>query len=264
MYLPFKISPLDLPFDLSELSDDLSSIGGDNWHWHGFYGSGHFVAPLVTERGVERHPDGSCNHSFLGPFQPTPLLRRLPNTAKFLSTFAPACRAKFLRVPAGCEVAPHQDRHPYWRSKLTIHVPLVTNAKVLFNVWDEDETLPESARISQYMDTTSAWIFNTQFYHGVTNSSQEDRIHLCIDADLTDFLLDMVFGKLDRLTIKSWLAYEYPYYDIPLRTPIWATGNRQMTIAEFSEWDAMLSSRYRSVMNRVRELFLPPLEHQTN
>ncbi len=80
-------------------------------------------------------------------------------------------RVMFARVPAGGDIAGHcdGDASPYIHK---IHVPLVTDEKVLFRVGRQERHLPAGEIVE----------VNNKRIHGVSNDSATDRIHLIFEC----------------------------------------------------------------------------------
>lgn len=99
----------------------------------------------------------------------TPLVRRI-----IADHFAPGgatLRAVVARLPPGGVIKPHYDKHPSFRIAHRIHVPLKTNADVVFDI--------EGARCK--MEAGKAYEINNLLMHGVSNGGSESRIHFIFD-----------------------------------------------------------------------------------
>ena len=80
-------------------------------------------------------------------------------------------RAMLARLPPGCRIDPHVDRHASFSVAHRIHVPLVTNPAVEFTVG-----LERIAPIAHH-----AFELNNGLPHGVVNHGDSPRIHLIFD-----------------------------------------------------------------------------------
>jgi len=80
-------------------------------------------------------------------------------------------RAVLARLPPGCAIDAHVDRHPSFSVAHRIHVPLVTNDKVRFIVGTED-IHPQQAQ---------AFELNNAMPHSVRNDGDQARIHFIFD-----------------------------------------------------------------------------------
>ncbi len=90
---------------------------------------------------------------------------------------APWLRVVFYRLKAGTQIAEHRDlsENRVTPGVIRIHVPVVTNAKVLMYV-DGDP---------YYFPVGTAWYFDATAYHKVENNGDEDRIHLVFDLKIS-------------------------------------------------------------------------------
>ncbi|MBI1361454.1 MAG: hypothetical protein GC155_14345 [Alphaproteobacteria bacterium] len=80
-------------------------------------------------------------------------------------------RAMIAKLVAGGEIAEHFDGHGTFDMSHRIHIPLVTNDQVDFKVRGENHKLLEGV----------AYEISNVDYHGVSNRSDQDRIHFIFD-----------------------------------------------------------------------------------
>lgn len=81
-------------------------------------------------------------------------------------------RCILVKLPAGASIEKHIDSGIFLERTKRIHIPLITNSKVLFSVGKEERFLPAG----------ELWeINNTNKVHGVTNNGNKDRIHMIVD-----------------------------------------------------------------------------------
>jgi hypothetical protein len=71
----------------------------------------------------------------------------------------------------GCQVPKHSDINYHWYKRIRIHIPIITDPKVIFHCADK----------KVHMQAGEAWIFDSWKYHQVHNDSAFLRIHLVID-----------------------------------------------------------------------------------
>ena len=72
----------------------------------------------------------------------------------------------------GAEVPMHVDLHHHWRTHIRIHIPVITDPKVLFTCGDE----------TVHMAPGECWIFDSFRFHRVENGWTERRVHLVLDT----------------------------------------------------------------------------------
>lgn len=88
-------------------------------------------------------------------------------------------RVMLARMAAGGVIQPHRDANPAAKWPHKIHVPLVTNDKVIFRVEGDERHLAEGQAVE----------VNNMGTHSVDNLGATDRIHLIFeyyDADQPD------------------------------------------------------------------------------
>lgn len=81
-------------------------------------------------------------------------------------------RCEFIKLPAHRQVLKHVDGKALLHYARRVHIPLITNDKVMFTVNNNTINMKEAV-----------WYeINNQMPHAVDNPSDEDRIHLIIDT----------------------------------------------------------------------------------
>jgi len=81
-------------------------------------------------------------------------------------------RALLVKLKNNSAIPPHIDAGMSLSSCNRVHIPIVTNNKVIFTVGEE----------SKYLKVGEIWeINNSRKRHAVSNSSNKDRVHLIVD-----------------------------------------------------------------------------------
>ena len=81
-------------------------------------------------------------------------------------------RALLVKLKNNSAISPHYDDGTSLNSCNRVHIPIVTNHRVVFTVGEE----------SKYLKAGEMWeINNSRKLHDVSNSSNEDRVHLIVD-----------------------------------------------------------------------------------
>lgn len=80
-------------------------------------------------------------------------------------------RATLVRLKAGCSIAEHQDMNFSLTHSHRLHLPIVTNDRVLFTVGNETMNLREGQLTE----------INNRRKHSVRNEGAADRVHLILD-----------------------------------------------------------------------------------
>lgn len=167
MKLQARFIQLSIAFDAERLADEIAQLGEDAWRPHPEGFKGNDFLPLISAHGDPR------NEAFSGPMRPTPLLERCPYLVDTLAAMGASLgRTRLMRLAGQAEVNPHVDVNYYWRDRMRVHVPIVTQPTVAFSCGD--------ATIN--MKAGECWIFDTWSLHRVLNDATRARIHLVADT----------------------------------------------------------------------------------
>lgn len=178
MKLPVPFIQLPLQFDAERLAGEVLQFGPEHWREHPQKYPGNLWLPLLSAGG------DPARETIAGPMRPTEYLHACPYLMQVLSKLGAVWgRTRLMKLTAQAEVTPHFDVHYYWRSRMRVHVPIVTRPSVRFHCGDEDV----------HMAAGECWIFDTWRRHRVTNPNDVERIHLVADTVGSDD-----FGELMR------------------------------------------------------------------
>ncbi len=158
---------LPLLFDAQRLAQEVGQIQQSAWlpHPQGFPGND--FLPLVSVRGDPN------NDNFQGQMRPTPFLEQCPYLIDVLASLGVSLgRTRLMRLLGHAEVTPHVDVHYYWRDRMRVHVPIVTQPTVRFMCGSQEVNMKEG----------ECWIFDTWSKHRVINDAERARIHLVVDT----------------------------------------------------------------------------------
>jgi Aspartyl/Asparaginyl beta-hydroxylase len=179
--IPLKLDKpfiqLPLLFDTDRLVKEIEALGESCWmpHPQGF--AGNSMLPLLAVNG---DPDVEA---FAGVMQPTPSLQRCMYLKQLLGSLgATIGRTRLMRLAGQAEVTRHADQGYYWRDRVRVHVPIVTQPTVRFECDDQNIN----------MAAGECWIFDTWRKHSVQNDSVLSRIHLVCDTVGGDAFWDIV------------------------------------------------------------------------
>ncbi len=166
MRLPAPFIKLPLRFDTARLKAEIAQFPESEWRAHpqGFAGNSALI--LVSH-------DGGENDDTVGSMGPAPRLARCSYLEQVMGSFETVIgRSRLMRLEPGAEVTPHTDIDFYWRDRIRIHVPIVTDPSVRFNCHG----------VEIHMAEGEAWIFDNWRPHHVINGSGIRRVHLVIDT----------------------------------------------------------------------------------
>jgi len=120
---------------------------------------------------------------FAGVMQATPSLQRCTYLKQLLASLgATIGRTRLMRLAGQAEVTRHADQGYYWRERVRVHVPIVTQPTVRFEC---------DGQIIN-MAAGECWIFDTWRKHSVQNDSVLSRIHLVCDTVGGEAFWDLV------------------------------------------------------------------------
>jgi hypothetical protein len=167
MRLQARFIQLPLQFDADRLAQEVLAFGEECWLPHPQRFEGNDFLPLISVNGEP------ANESFGGQMAPTPYLKECPYLIDVLASFGASLgRTRLMRLSGGAEVTPHVDVHYYWRDRMRIHVPIVTQPSVSFHC----------GGLTVHMAAGECWIFDTFSRHRVVNDAERKRIHLVADT----------------------------------------------------------------------------------
>jgi Aspartyl/Asparaginyl beta-hydroxylase len=166
MRLANEFIRLPYRFDVERLRAEVLAFEPAEWlpHVQGY--AGNTAIPLISLHG-------EMNDDFNGPMRVTDKLERSPYIKQVLASFDEVFgRSRLMGLGANCSVPEHRDVNYHWYSRVRIHIPVITNPKVLFYCGDRHV----------HMAAGETWIFDSWKRHHVDNHSDENRVHLVIDT----------------------------------------------------------------------------------
>ena len=182
MYLKKRFYRLPLVFDAERLQEEVFALPETAWRPHPSGYEGNTALILVSAYGRE-------NDETQGPMKPTQYLAKCPYIKKVLNSFQTVVgRSRLMRLEKESEVNPHTDIAYYWRNRVRVHIPVVTDPSV--NFYCEDESV--------HMAAGESWTFDNWRMHKVENPSQTTRIHLVMDTVGTSAFWRMVHDESDE------------------------------------------------------------------
>ena len=167
---------LPIRFDAAALEAEVRALPVFAWvsHPNGF--PGNEAVRLVSVGG---QPTDDCH----GPMRPTEYLARSPYTQEVMAEIDGVwSRSRLMGLGPGAEVPLHVDSHYHWRTHIRIHIPVITDPKVLFTCGDE----------TVHMAAGECWIFDSFRFHRVENGWTERRVHLVLDTVMTPSLRELI------------------------------------------------------------------------
>ncbi|MFL6850118.1 MAG: aspartyl/asparaginyl beta-hydroxylase domain-containing protein [Sphingomicrobium sp.] len=167
---------LPFQFDAEALEREVRALPPSVWVPHPTGFKGNEAVRLITV-------NGQPTDAFEGPMRPTENLARLPYVQQIMAELDGVwSRSRLMGLGPGAEVPEHVDAHYQWRTHVRIHVPVITDPKVLFTC--DDETV--------HMAPGECWLFDSFRWHRVENGWSERRVHLVLDSVMTPSLRKFV------------------------------------------------------------------------
>jgi hypothetical protein len=179
-----KYLRLPFVFDKLRLQEETNRLSSHPWqeHYQKLHYEGEWSAiPL-------RSIDGNAHSILISPlntaeYKDTVFLNDCPYIQEVLSDFkCPLKAVRLLKLKAGAIIKEHTDAELcFEKGEIRIHVPVTTNDKVEFYLDNERLDLKEG----------ESWYMNFNLPHRVSNNSDQDRIHLVVDAEVDDWVKDL-------------------------------------------------------------------------
>ena len=167
MKLDHPFLQLPLQFDAERLAYEINSIEASAWQPHPQGFKGNDAITLIAPYGKKSDDELS------GPMRPTEYLKRCTYLSEVLETIGGVWgRSRLMRLSGQAEVKLHVDVHYYWRERMRVHVPIITQPSVRFYCGDQDIN----------MAAGQCWIFDTWRRHRVVNDNSQSRVHLVADT----------------------------------------------------------------------------------
>ena len=181
---------LPIRFDAETLEREVRALPASSWvpHPTGFVGNE--AVRLITV-------NGQPTDAFEGPMRPAENLDRLPYVKQIMAELDSVwSRSRLMGLGAGAEVPEHVDAHYQWRTHLRIHIPVITDPKVLFTCGDE----------TVHMAPGECWLFDSFRWHRVENGWTERRVHLVLDTVMSPSMRALIDAARAGVTEAKFVA----------------------------------------------------------
>jgi hypothetical protein len=194
MKLQTRFIQLPVQYDAGLLAREITSVAEADWLPHPAGYEGNDFLPLISAGG-DPH-----NEAFEGPMRPTPFLSpQRPYLLQVLGSLGAVLgRTRLMRLKGRAEVSEHADVNYYWRERMRVHVPIVTQPTVVFYCGD--------AKV--HMAAGECWVFDTWSLHRVINDQTHARIHLVVDTVGGEGMLRLLIaGRSPGRPAPGWAPY---------------------------------------------------------
>lgn len=212
--LPFKI-------DLKRLREDLQILDDKEWidHYDPALADGWTTIPLVSHDGTANSVESQRIGTF-GQYKRTAYVDELPYFRELIDAFkCPHGRIRIMKLLPSTIIREHRDTYSevsdYSFGQVRLHIPIITNDKVIFTVGGKNYHLPEGRL--HYVNFSKV--------HYVRNDGEETRVHLVLDLQVNDFLRDVFppisfWQSLDMFLTRTFVPL---FIWVPLRLRARAT-----------------------------------------
>jgi Aspartyl/Asparaginyl beta-hydroxylase len=158
------------------LKAEIAALPQSAWLPHPGRIVGNDAVPLIT-------PKGEITNAFAGPMAPTEHLLSCPYILEIMAELGAVWgRSRLMGLAPGAVVPEHVDVGHYWRTHFRIHIPVITNPKVIFTCEGEKAN----------MAAGECWVFDSFRTHDVHNGGADKRIHLVLDTVGGEKLWDLI------------------------------------------------------------------------
>jgi hypothetical protein len=176
MHFDTPFLKLPIQFDPETLERETRALPDSAWVPHPTGFKGNEAVRLISV-------NGGPNDAFDGPMRPTENLAQMPYVQQIMAELGGVwTRSRLMGLGAGAEVPTHLDAHYHWRTHIRIHVPVITDPRVLFTC--DNETV--------HMAPGECWLFDSFRWHRVVNGWTQRRVHLVLDTVVTPALQQLV------------------------------------------------------------------------
>lgn len=180
MKMDSEFVKLPLKFDVERMVHEISQFGEAAWQPHPGKHPGNSALPLISYGGKN-------NDDFSGTMQQTPHLQKCDYIKQVSAHFGEVLgRSRLMRLAGGNEVPIHVDAIYHWHRHMRIHIPIITNEKVIFHCGGKEVN----------MKAGECWLFDSWRNHKVVNHSTETRIHLVLDTAGSSRFWDIIDNTL--------------------------------------------------------------------
>jgi hypothetical protein len=207
---------------IDRLKTELDRILGE------FTPKGHFSVHHAggwTAIGLISHKGDPFEERGLGlPYMKTPALALAPYLESIIDGFeCEKRRVRLMALQPGKHIYWHYDEKTIDVDMVRLHVPLVTNPKVQFQISHED-LLWQSGEL---------WYGDFSFPHRLFNGGPAERIHLVMDLMVNDYVTSLfprafLEQREKRLRARKWCKETFRIYNLSYTPKRLATNYRQI------------------------------------
>ncbi len=172
---------LPFTFDVCRLQRDLQRLQAHHWQQHINKQAHDGGWTALSLRAVDGNPDTiAVVEMDPGHYADTPYMRECSYIPEVLATLeCQQASARLMSLRAGEEIRRHTDMDLGFEDGcVRLHIPIQTSTDVIFHI--DDQPI--------HFGAGECWYMNANYPHQVSNSGDQDRIHLVIDCVVNDWL----------------------------------------------------------------------------
>lgn len=189
--LPFYFAPAGLQADLAKLEAEMWMPHYKQSDYDGDWNS-------LSLRSISGRANDILSVGGADNYRDTPLMAMCDHMRAAVDAFAfPKTSVRLLRLGAGARIKEHVDADlGLADGELRIHVPVTTNDKVEFVVSERRLVLGAG----------EAWYIDFSKPHRIYNGGETDRVHLVIDGEMNDWVLELLERASRDVVTESFAA----------------------------------------------------------
>jgi hypothetical protein len=191
-----------IKIDAQRLKDELASLEGGKWlsHYDKALADGWTTIPLSTHDGTADNEDSQRVGEW-GKYKTTKYADQLPYFKTVLDAFGcPFGRVRIMKLMPGSIIREHRDTYEevsdYAFGQVRLHIPVVTNEKVIFTVAGKRIQMKEGR----------LYYVNFSKVHYVRNDGAEPRTHFVLDLQVNDNVRKIFPPVTPLERVEMWLA----------------------------------------------------------
>lgn len=215
MYMFYDLTDrFPIKIDVERMRSELASLESEQWlsHYDKALADGWTTIPVTSHDGSSDN-EQSQRVGTWGHYKTTKYAEKLPYFKSLLDAFnCPFGRVRIMKLMPGSIIRTHRDTFQevsdYSFGQVRLHIPIVTNDRVVFTV--------DGKRI--HMKEGHLYYVNFSKKHYVKNDGDAARTHLVLDLQVNDSLRNIFPPVTPMQHIEMWVARTF--LPIVLWTPM--------------------------------------------
>jgi len=166
-------------YDVSNIADKVNKFSEELWNDYSFRQDKHGVhkhtttVPIIWKEPLNSNSIYNNNNKYWNEYES--IKEDINNLNTLLNNNVSKGEIEsvlLIRLPKNKSIGKHMDRGSYFLNHNRFHMPIITHEDVIFEISNE----------KKHLKTGEIWeINNNKKPHGVSNTSNIDRVHMLID-----------------------------------------------------------------------------------